>query len=73
MVVSDTSRPRQRQVIKSPFTSLEEWGAWADARCAPSRPDDLPVIAGQTGPRRHATPDELVAFFEANGLDEPER
>lgn len=33
----------------------------------------LPVTAGQTGPRRRATPGELAAYFKAEGLDEPER
>jgi hypothetical protein len=73
MTMSRASDPKERRVIKSPFRSLEEWGAWADAQCAPSRADDLPVIAGQAGPRRRATHDELVAFFEAGGLDQPER
>jgi hypothetical protein len=73
MTMSRASDPKQRRVIKSPFKSLEDWGAWADAQCGPSRPDDLPVIAGQTGPRRRATHDELVAFFQASGLDQPER
>ena len=73
MTMSRGSNPEQRRVIKSPFNSLEEWGEWVDANAAPARPDDRPVIAGQTGPRRRATHDELVAFFEANGLDQPER
>lgn len=73
MIMSRASDPKQRRVIKSPFNSLEEWGKWIDAHAAPPRADDLPVIAGQTGPRHRATHDELVAFFEANGLDSPER
>jgi hypothetical protein len=73
MLMSRASNPKQRRVIKSPFSTLEEWGEWIDAHAAPARADDLPVIAGQTGPRRRATHDELVAFCEANGLDHPER
>lgn len=30
----------------------------------PSRDDDTPVLMGQTGPRRRATPEELRVFAE---------
>lgn len=65
--------PSGRRVIKSPFNSLEEWGEWIEAHAAPARPDDLPVIAGQAGPRRRTTHDELVAFISDNELDALER
>ena len=71
--MSRASDPKQRRVITSPFHSREEWGEWIDVNATPSRPDDLPVIGGQTGPRHRATHDELIAFIEANGLDQPER
>jgi hypothetical protein len=68
-----TPGKQPRRVIKAPFDTLEAWGAWIDTHADPARPDDLPVIAGQTGPRHRATHDELVAYFKANDLDTPER
>lgn len=66
MVVSDEARPMPRQVIASPFVSLEAWGAWIDANAALASRDDLPLIAGQRfGPRQRASRDELIALVEA--------
>jgi hypothetical protein len=48
--------------VKSRFNSLEEWDEWVNANCAPRRADDTPVLMGQTGPRKRATPEELIAF-----------
>lgn len=48
--------------VKSKFASLKEWGDWVNANCAPRRADDTPVLMGQTGPRKRATPEELIAF-----------
>lgn len=50
--------------IKSPFRSLKEWGDWMNAHAAPAREDDTPVLIGQTGPRRRATHEELMALVE---------
>jgi hypothetical protein len=70
MPVSDGAQPTPRQVITSPFDSLEEWGAWIDANAAPASRDDLPVIAGQPpGPRQRASRDELIALVEAHNAD----
>ncbi len=32
---------------------------------APARPDDTPVIAGQHGPRRRATLEEIMVLVDA--------
>ena len=48
--------------VKSEFASLKEWGDWVNANCAQRRADDTPVLMGQTGPRKRATPEELIAF-----------
>ncbi len=53
------SSPRQ---IKSEFSSLKEWGDWVNANCAPARDEDTCVLMGQTGPRKRATHDEMIAF-----------
>jgi hypothetical protein len=50
--------------VKSKFASLKEWDAWVNANCAPRRADDTPVLAGQTGPRKRATHEELMAIIE---------
>ncbi len=48
--------------VKSKFASLKEWDAWVNANCAPRRADDTPVLMGQTGRPKRATPEELIAF-----------
>jgi len=48
--------------VKSEFASLKEWGDWVNANCAPAREDDTCVLIGQTGPRKRATHDEMIAF-----------
>jgi hypothetical protein len=54
--------------LKSEFASLKEWGDWVNANCAPARADYTPVIglppAHQTGPRKRATHEELMALIE---------
>jgi hypothetical protein len=50
--------------VRSEFASLKEWGDWVNANCAPRREDDTPVLAGQAGPRKRATPEELIAFVD---------
>jgi hypothetical protein len=42
---------------------MGELAAWLHAHRAPSSEDDTPVLAGQTGPRRRATRDELLALI----------
>jgi len=50
--------------IAAPFPSLREWGEWMNAHAGPARSDDTPVLAGQTGPRRRATREQLFALVE---------
>ncbi len=50
--------------VRSEFASLKEWGDWVNAYCAPRRADDTPVLMGQTGPRKRATREELMALIE---------
>jgi hypothetical protein len=54
----------ERQAIRtqatSRFDSLVELNEWMNAHAEPARQDDTPVLAGQTGPRRRATRDELL-------------
>lgn len=50
--------------IKSRFNSLEEFSDWVNTHAAPAREDDTPVLMGQTGPRRRATREELMALVE---------
>jgi hypothetical protein len=50
--------------VRSEFASLKEWGDWVNANCAPRRADDTPVLMGQTGPRKRATREELMALIE---------
>jgi len=50
--------------VRSEFASLAEWGDWVNANCAPRRADDTPVLMGQTGPRKRATREELMALIE---------
>lgn len=70
MSVSDRAQFTSRQVITSPFDSLEEWGAWIDANATPASRDDLPVIAGQPpGPRQRAGRAELIALVETHNAD----
>ncbi|MGI8863808.1 MAG: hypothetical protein ACR2JH_05320 [Solirubrobacteraceae bacterium] len=45
------------------FLSFDEWSKAAN-RGASRRPDDTPVLAGQSGPRRRATRKELMALVE---------
>lgn len=70
MAVSNGTQPTPRQVITSPFDSLEEWGAWIDANAAPSSRDDLPVSTGQPpGPRQRASRAELIALVQAHNAE----
>ncbi len=65
--MSDRDEPPAREVIISPFDTLEEWGEWIDANAAPASLEDLPVIAGQQpGPRQRASRDELIRLVEAH-------
>lgn len=50
--------------IKSRFKSLEEFSDWMNTYAAPAREDDTPVLMGQTGHRRRATREELMALVE---------
>lgn len=50
--------------IKSRFSSLEEWDEWANTHARPAREDDTPVLIGQSGRRRRATREELMALVE---------
>ncbi len=47
---------------KSRFASLDELSEWMNVHAGPAREDDTPVLAGQTGPRRRATREELLAL-----------
>ena len=58
----DPRRVASPRRIKSRFKSLEEWDEWVNANCAPRRDDDGCVLMGQTGPRKRATREELIAF-----------
>ena len=58
----DPRRVASPRRVRSEFASLKEWGDWVNANCAPRRADDTPVLIGQTGPRKRATPEELIAF-----------
>jgi hypothetical protein len=53
-----------RPKLEPRFSTWQEWDAWTNANCPPARSDDTPVLAGQTGPRRRATREELIAFVE---------
>lgn len=70
-------KEEDRPVLRSRFATWEEWGAWVNGNCPPARADDLPVFAGQVGPRRRATRDELIAYVKANNAryarEHPER
>ena len=46
----------------SRFSSMGELAAWLHEHREPPREDDTPVLAGQTGPRRRATREELLAL-----------
>jgi hypothetical protein len=59
--MSEQAAPRR---ISSPFRSLREWGEWMNAHTGPPRPDDTPVLTGQTGRRRRATSDQLMALVQ---------
>jgi hypothetical protein len=52
--------PKALRTIRSEFSSAEELGAWMNEHAAPAREDDTPVLAGQVGPRRRATHEELL-------------
>jgi hypothetical protein len=65
--MSDDRHPINPRRVKSKFASLKEWGDWVNTNCAPRRADDTPVLIGappdpQTGARKRATHEELVAF-----------
>jgi len=45
------------------FSSFEQWSEAAN-QGAPRREDDSPVLAGQSGPRRRASREELMALVE---------
>jgi hypothetical protein len=64
--VQTKASPRR---VKSKFASLKEWGDWVNANCAAAREDDTPVLIGappdpQTGARKRATHDQLMALIE---------
>jgi hypothetical protein len=67
LAVSDRDEPPPRQVITSPFDTLEELREWIDTSAAPASRDDRPVIAGQPpGPGQRASRDELIRLVEAH-------
>lgn len=41
---------------------MDELSNWLYEHGAPAHDDDTPVLAGQAGPRRRATRDELLAL-----------
>jgi hypothetical protein len=55
-----------REVVTGPskarFASLDELSEWMNVHAEPVREEDTPVLAGQTGPRRRATREELFAL-----------
>jgi len=55
------------------FETFQEWNDDA-SQCAPTPADDSPVIAGQSGVRRRATPEEVMAIIaEHRAAQEVER
>jgi hypothetical protein len=54
----------ERPRLDPGFSTWKEWGERINANSLPPDPDDTPVLAGQTGPRRRATREELIAFVE---------
>jgi hypothetical protein len=56
--------PDDRPKLDLGVSTWREWGERINATSRPRRSDDTPVLAGQTGPRRRATREELIAFVE---------
>ncbi len=54
------ARPLVTSTHRFRFSSLDELGEWMNAHAKPARRDDTPVLAGQTGPRRRASREELL-------------